>query len=251
VNTWIERLARLGYASIGTVYVVVGLLAAAAGLGQGGKRGDQNDALQFILEQPFGRVLLAVIAVGLLGYVVWRIASGVTDSEHRGNDAKGMAIRASSVFRGLIYAALSTEVIRLVTRSGGGSGGGDQRARHWTGELFDVPFGRILVALAGLGVVAYGLYQLRGKLSRQLSAVPENARRISRFGIAARGVVFVLIGASIVLAAFHHNASEVRGTSGILERLDGWPLVIAGFGLAAYGVYAFINAKYRRIDAST
>jgi hypothetical protein len=254
----IERLARLGYASIGIVYMIVGAFAVRAGVGRRGSTGGQKDAFALILHQPFGRVLLGVIAAGLVGYVLWRFVSAVTDSEHRGDDVKGLAIRAASIFRGLVYSGMALEVMRMIARnSSHGSGGSEQKAEHWTGRLMQQPYGRWLVALAGLGVVSYGAYQLYAawdaKLSKRISLGEMDARvrgkviAISRFGIAARGLVFLIIGGSLVLAALRHNAETAHGTTGALRELPPPLLILTGLGLAAYGVYALVNAKYRRI----
>lgn len=249
----IERLARLGYASIGIVYMIVGGFAVAAGLGRRGSAGSQGDAFQFILKQPFGRVLLFAIALGLSGYVVWRFTSAVMDDEHRGSDAKGVGIRIASFGRGLVYALLAIEAIRLAMHRGGGGQGGEAQAQHWTGRLLDAPFGKWLVAAIGLGVVVYGAYQLYAawdsKLSKRISLANVDPRviQISRFGIGARGIVFLVIGGSLVIAAMRHNPNAAHSTTGALQVLPQPMLVLVGFGLAAYGVYALVNAKYRRM----
>jgi hypothetical protein len=253
----IERLARLGYASIGIVYMIVGGFAIAAALGQRRSTGSQKDAFAFILHQPFGRVLLAVIALGLIGYVLWRFVSAITDSEHRGSDAKGWSLRVTSIVRGIGYSAVALEVIRMITRNGSSGGGSEQKADHWTARLMAQPFGRWLVALAGLGIIAYGAYQLYAawdaKLSKRISLgeIDSNVRgkviAISRVGIGARGIVFFIIGGSLVIAALHHHPGEAHGTTGALQELPPPLLAPVGFGLAAYGAYALMNAKYRRI----
>jgi hypothetical protein len=254
----IERLARLGYASIGIVYMIVGGFAVAAGFDRRGSTGGQKDAFRFILQQPFGRVLLAVIALGLTGYTLWRLVSAALDTEHRGSDPKGLALRAASAGRGLVYAAITVGVVRMVAGGSGGSGG-DRQAQHWTAKLMSEPFGRWAVALAGLGVLAYGGYQLYAawdsKLSKRLSlggmdaAMRRNVVAVSRFGIGARGIVFLVIGGSLLLAAVRHNAGEAHGTSGALQAIPDPLLIPVGLGLAAYGVYAIVNARYRRIEA--
>jgi len=261
VAPWVERLARLGYVSKGTVYLILGLLAAAAGAGLGGEAADRRDTLNFILRQPFGRLLLLVIAIGLAGYALWRISSGFADWERRGTSLKGIALRIGSIVRGLVYGGFAVEVIRLVEGRERGSGS-DASTRHWTQRVMREPFGRWAVALAGAIVVGYAVYQLYraaaarlGKQLRLQSASPRSRRLIiatCRLGMAARGVVFGVIGGSLIIAAFHHDPRKAKGTSGALREIASqpfgrWLLVIIGIGLAAYGVYSFINARYRII----
>ncbi|HEX2833481.1 MAG TPA: DUF1206 domain-containing protein [Thermoanaerobaculia bacterium] len=254
----LSKLARLGYASAGLVYMIVGALTVAAGLGKRKSGSGSHDAFLVILDQPFGRIALIVIAFGLTGYALWRLVSGVTDSEHRGSDPKGLAIRAGSIGRGLIYAAFTIEVVRLITRGrGGGQSGGDQQTQHWTSRLLDAPFGPWLVGAIGLGVVIYGAYQLwaawDAKLSKRLHLGEIDARvrrkviAISRFGLGARGIVFFVAGGSLVLAAVRHDPSEAHGTAGSLAILPQPMLIVIGIGLIAYGVYALVNARYRDI----
>jgi len=236
--------------------MIVGGFAAAAGFGKGGRTGGQETAFRFILGQPFGKVALGVIVAGLIGYVLWRFISAATDSEHRGSDAKGLAVRAGSAGRGLIYAAICVELIRLMTRGGPG-GSGEQKAKHWTATLMDKPFGRWLVLAVGLGVVAYGAYQLYAawdaKLSKRISLgeMDDRVRRkvvaISRFGIGARGIVFFVIGGSLVIAGVKHDPNAAHGTTGALASMPPLLLGFVGLGLIAYGVYALVNARYRRI----
>jgi len=259
----IERLARLGYASIGTVYVIAGLLAAAAGLGIGGSTRGQKGAFDFIRHRPFGHTILAIIAIGLLGYALWRFIDGFADSERRGSDAKGIAQRIGSIARGFVYAAMALEVSRLILHHGAGSESSDASAKHWTARVFHQPYGRLIIAAIGLVIVVSGGYQLYKGLSAKFgkrlhfgsmdAALRRKMLIVSRFGIAGRGVIFFVIGCSLVTAALHDDANAARGTSGALRQLahpfGGALLVAAGLGLAAYGIYAFLNARYRSIRA--
>src|SRR5579872_514931 len=86
-------LARVGYAAKGIVYLIIGGLSAKVALGEGGSATDRNGALRAIHEQPFGRFLLAIVAIGLVGYALWSLIQALVDPEHEGTDAKGLAAR--------------------------------------------------------------------------------------------------------------------------------------------------------------
>ena len=67
-SKWMTVLARLGYAVKGVVYLVIGILAVQLAAGKGGKAIDQRGAIHTIYDQPFGRFLLVVVAIGLIGF---------------------------------------------------------------------------------------------------------------------------------------------------------------------------------------
>lgn len=261
-SPWIERLARLGFAAKGVVYIFVGLLAAAAATGSGGRTTGSHGALSTIVRQPFGRTAMFVIALGLFGYALWRVIEAVNDPKNRGNSPKGLALRLGSVGKAAAYAALGLSAARLLAHHGGASGGDDHASRHWTAVLLEKPFGRALVAIIGLSIIGYAIYQFvaaaRSKLSKDLDlgSIPPSTRmwiiRLSRFGIAARGVVFVIIGYFLTRAALHRAPSEAKGVGGALRSFYEQPyghlaLVVVAIGLAAYGLYQLINSRYRNI----
>lgn len=257
---WIERLARVGYAAKGVVYVLIGVLAARAALGAGGRTTDSGGALTAIGNASYGRLLLVVIAIGLLGYALWRVIEAATDAERKGSDAKGLAKRAAGAGRGLLYVGLALQAVRLLR---GGSAGGDSRTQDWTARLMAAPFGRWLVAAVGAGVIGYALYQLYRAyaskvrkhldLSRLSAGAQQLAVAVGRFGIGARGVVFLVIGWFLVRAARQADASQASGVGEALRTLERqpngkWILALVGIGFVAYGIYELINARYRRIS---
>jgi hypothetical protein len=258
IAPWVERLARLGYAAKALLYITIGILAAQAGLGRGGRTTDTRGALHVVHDATFGRVMLLIVAAGLLGYAVWRVVEAVIDPERRGTSAKAVALRASFAVRGLFYAGLGLTAFRLA--AGSGSGGSGQNAKHWTARAFRLPGGEALVWVAAAGFTAYGIYQLyrayAPKLGRQLdlSSIRPQLRDwvvgVSRFGLAARGVVFLLIGFFLTRAAEWHDPGQAGGLRESLRTLASigrWPFVVVALGLVAYGVYELVNARYRKI----
>lgn len=263
---WIQILARLGYFAKGVVYLLVGGLALRSATSTGGRTEDSSGAIRSLLDEPFGEVFLVAIGVGLLGYMLWRIVQALLDPEHEGGDAKGIATRAAYLISGVLYAALAIEAFRLGLGSssggsGGSSGGG---ADHWTAMAMQQPLGRWAVGLVGLGLIAFALYEFRKAVTADiddrldLSELGATGRswvvRIGRAGLAARGVVFVLIGWFLIRAAVQQNPSEAGGLEEALETLQGqaygpWLLGLVAAGLVAYGLFQIVKGRYRLIRA--
>jgi len=255
----LEVMARLGHGARGLVYCLVGGLALLAAVGSGGQTGGSRSALQTLLGQPFGRVLLVAIAIGFAFVAVWRVVEALTDADHRGRTWKGLGVRAAHFGSGFIYFGLMLSALGLAFGSGGG--GDDRAARDWTAWLMAQPFGLWLAGLVGVGVagagIAHGWRAWRGNVTRGLSCSEDVARwavPMGRLGFGARGIVFVLIGGFLVLAAIHSRASEARGLGGALRALQtqpyGWVLLgVTAAGLFAFGLFGLVEAVYRRIDA--
>jgi hypothetical protein len=260
-SPWIEALGRFGYASKGIVYLIVGMLAVQAAFGRGGDATDQQGALARVAEAPFGRVLLAVLAIGLLGYALWRFVQSALDTENKGSDGKGLVTRAAYAGVGVIYVGFALSAARIALGGDGGEGS-SRRTQDWTAWLLGQPMGGWLVGLAGAAVIGNGLFQLyraygstlRDKL--RLDEMDSNqvtwVTRIGRAGYAARGIAFVLLGGFLLAAALHADPSEARGLDGALASLAGQPfgpylLTVVAAGLAAYGVFGLVEARYRRM----
>lgn len=257
---WVERLARFGMAAKGTVYGIVGLLAVQAAFGTGGQTTDTQGALQAIVAQPFGKILLSFVAIGLIGYVLWRFVQAIKDPENKGTDAKGIAQRLGYAVNGLIYAGLAFSAVGIVL--GSSSGGSSNSTQDGTAILLSQPFGQWLVGTVGAFVIGVGFYQFYQAFTAKfqqklnltgLSSIEEKwVIGISKFGLAARGVVFCVIGFFLIQAARQSDASEARGLGEALQALveqpyGPWILGVVAFGLVAYGIYMVIQARYRRV----
>src|SRR5213592_1493146 len=82
---WIKTAARLGYAAKGIVYVLIGLAAMFVALGRRGEPEDFSGVLIAVFHQPFGNILLALLAVGLAGYGLWCLIQAALDTEKKGD----------------------------------------------------------------------------------------------------------------------------------------------------------------------
>jgi hypothetical protein len=255
-----ERLARLGYATEGAVYSLIGLLAAGAAFGTGWRATGQRGALDVVAESPFGGILLGLISIGFLGYALWRGVQAITDPDKEGTGIKALGKRAGYGASALIYAGLAFSAAGLVF---GPAGGGGRTPDDWTALLLSWPLGQVLVAGVGLVVAGVGLrelyqaYKARFLEHLVLGKMGERVRkwteRWGRVGIAARGIVFGVVGTFLIRAALEYDPHEARGLGGALQTLANqplgpWLLGAVSLGLVAYGVFMLSVARYRRIN---
>jgi hypothetical protein len=262
---WMAVLARCGYAAKGVVYLIIGVVSVQVALGARSAVTDQKGALQTILAQPFGRILLGIVAVGLFGFALWCFIQAVFDTEGKGKKAKGLIARIGYAAIGLSYAALAFGAFQLVAGSGSGGKGSNATAQDGTALLLKQVFGPILVIVVGLVVLGvacflfYQAYAARFQSQLRLASLSIGVKKaiiaVGRLGYAALGVVFSIIGILLIVAAVQHNASKATGLDGALQELarQSYGSVLLGIvalGLFAYGIYSLVEARYRRIGTS-
>ena len=263
---WYAVLARSGLVAKGASYGLVGLLAIKLAAGHGGKATSREGALQSLAQHGFGKVVLALLALGLAGYVLWRFVQAVVEREEA-DDARGKlkawGKRAGYAGRGLVYAGLTFSALKLLL-GGSGEGSQDEKAHRTTGAILDWPAGRLLVGAAGIVIVGVGLWNVYRGLSRKFAdkwrtgAMSEVQRRWGgRVGVAghlARGIVFGLIGIFVIKAAIDFDPKDAIGLDGALRKLaeasyGPYLLGVTAAGLVCYGLYCFVDARHRDVSA--
>ena len=257
-SPWVARAARLGFVAKGLLYAIVGLLAIQIPLGLGGETTDRQGALRTVAAQPFGEVLLIALAFGLAGYAVWRFVQGFLDRDREGSEPKGLAKRLGSVGKGILSGSLCVLTVSIIV----GSGSGGSNEKEEVARVLDLPAGRFLVGAVGLGFLGAGLFNgyraLTQKFRKDLKEhqMDADARpwltMVGVVGHAARGVVFALIGFFLLRAAWQYDAKEAIGLDGALRKLaeqpyGAWLLGLVAGGLLAYGLFCFVEARYRDV----
>ena len=255
----VELLGRLGLASRGMLYLVMAVLVVKLALEGGGsdEEASKSGALRTVAEQPFGKVLLVVMAVGFAGYTVWRLSQAITADED--DAAKTWVKRIGYIARAAVYVTILITTIKLLT---GGDDGGQGGQREETSRAFGLPFGRWLVLAAGLGfLIAAGYngyraysksYEKKWDQSDMSGSERKAAVRVASVGLAGHMVVFALVGFFLAKSALQFDQSEPVGLDESLHRIAGesWgtlALLILAVGLAGYAVFCFLEAKLRRM----
>lgn len=259
-STWVEWLARIGYVARGVLYIVVGVLAVQAALGVGGGTTDKKGAIATIGAQPFGKFLLVLVAIGVAGYALWGLVRALLDPLKRGTDPKGIAVRIGYLVSAFAYASLLFPTIAFIR--GGGSSGTSQGSQDMTATLLSAPLGQWLVVLVGVIGMIGGLGQLYMaysadfkkdlKTGEMSSREIDIATKFGRFGSAARGVIFILLGFFVVQAALQFDPKKAQGLDGALQTLAHQPygpflLGIVALGLVSFGIYSILCAKWIKV----
>jgi hypothetical protein len=252
---WIKKFARFGMFSKGVVYVLIGVLTAMAAFNVGGQTSGKEGAFQFVYSQPFGKILLGLIALGLIGYVVWRFVQTVKDPEDEGNGR-----RAAYATSGIFYTLIVISAITMIFSGGSGGNGGSGSQQQVLSGLLDQTWGQILVGAFAVGFFGKGIWQFyrafSGKFDEKLKNINlrkearETIKKAGFVGYISRGIVIGIIGYLFLNAAISANPSEAGGTKeafGLIQGSIAGPIVLGviAIGLAAYGVFMFVKAKYR------
>lgn len=256
---WVVRFARVGLLAKGIVYCLVGVLAFMAAFEVGGRTeqgASKTGVFRFVLEQPYGKILLGLIVAGMLCYTIWRFIQAIRDTEEKGTDAKGIGYRIGYAFSGAVYGALAFTAAQLLLGNGG-SGGGDSR-RTLARELLAQPFGQWLLGAVAVGTMCMGLYQFYRAYSRKYMSNVQASRlkaemrdtlvRAGLIGHVARGIVWLIIGYLFLRAALHSNFREAGSSSEAFQFLEeasygSFLLGALALGLVCYGVFMFVRAK--------
>ena len=255
----VEWLGRIGLTAKGVSYVLVGALAIGVAIGASSQPEDQEGALHRIAGEAWGVPVLVALALGFAAYALWCLARALFDRDDEGDDAKGLAKRGAVLGKGAIYGSLSVAAVALLTGAGGSSENSEKQA---TATVLDWPGGRWIVGIVGLGVIGVGLANLYQAVTQKFEDDLEQHEmsrteerwygRIGSFGHAARGVVFGLIGIFVVKAAYEYDPKDAIGLDDALAKLASQPagpylLGLTAAGLAAYGIFCFVQARYRRV----
>jgi type IV secretory pathway VirB2 component (pilin) len=202
-------------------------------------------------------VLLALVAVGLAGYSLWRLMRAALGHGPEGSDSA--SDRVSALGSGVVYAGLCVIAVEVLFDAEGSSSAQTHRT---TAGVLGWPAGTWLVAIAGVALIGIGLYQgyraftrdfLEDAKVEQMSRGTRDAyAALGTFGYLARMVVFLLVGSFLIQAAVDYDSRKARGLDGALAQVAQHSyghvaLGLVAAGLIAFGLYSLADARYRRI----
>ena len=254
----LEYLARGGFIAYGVIHLLFAWLALQIAFGSSSGEGDQGGALETVGRQPAGKFLLFLIIIGMAALAIWQAFEAAIGES--GEQTRTMlAERFISGCRAILYGYFAWLAVKVVQ---GTSSSQSDSQQSGTAKLMEATGGRLLVGLIGLVVLGVGIglaiYGLKKKFEDKLNmgqmspSVRRTTERLGMAGYTAKGVAYAIVGVLIVAAAVTYDPKKARGLDGALRELAGqpfgpWMLGLVALGIAAFGVYCFYQARYRKV----
>jgi uncharacterized membrane protein YidH (DUF202 family) len=257
-NSTIERLRAAGLFTKGVVYGLVGILTAMFAIGMGGDIKGVSGIADFFRKQPGGFVLLALTALGLTAYALWRLYETFSNSDAIfQEDEKKTGKRLRYFYSAAVYGLLAYTFAKPLF--GGGSGSGGDSKQDALGMLLQQSWGVYVIGAIALIVIGQAIYQFyraySGKFMKKLDEHPgqhyKNIKRAGKIGYTSRGVVFALIAFFLYRVINMHSAEAFEGTKGAMQYLLKFEyghilLAAVAIGLIGYGVFNMMVARYTK-----
>lgn len=241
----LEPFARAGFAARGVMYLALGYFALMSQHGTAA-----TTVLEWLRVAPLGGVMLALLALGLFGYGLWRLIGGILDLDDEGRSVYGVITRIGLVVSGLGHWLLCAGALLIIATDNPPS---TQQEEVAATTAATYPGGIWLIGVVGVIIIITGVGQwliaARAGFLRFLHArQPRMARLIGTIGYVARGAVFVVIGWQVLTVGIGWGQRELGFDSamdGIARR--GWVFPFVAVGLILFGIFSLMAALWLRI----
>ena len=257
-STSLEWLARGGLIAYGVVHLLVGWLALQIAWGASAGSADTSGALTTLARQPFGKVLLWVVAVGLVALALWQVSEAIWG--HPDQD-RGKRVRkqVTSGAKAAVYAALAVSAALVALGSGSSSSQSQEQA---TTGVLAWPGGRVLVVIAGLVIIGVGIAGIIKGVKKSFteeidtSSMSPTTRtgvlRLGQAGYVAKGLALSVVGGLLTYATLTFDRQQAQGLDGALQTILAQPfgrflLTAVALGFVAFGLFAILQSRYRRM----
>jgi len=255
----LEVLARVGLVAYGVVHLLLGWLALQIAWGLSGRESaDTSGAMKTLADQPFGQVLLWLVAVGLAALALWQ-ASAVIWGYRNLEGAKRVRKQVTSGAKAVVFAALGYSAGAAALGAGSSSAQSQQQATSgvlgWSG-------GRVIVIVAGLVIIGVGVAAIvkgvRKSFAEEIDTSPLSptlrtaVARLGQVGYIAKGLALGVVGGLLSYATLTFDPRKVQGLDGAMHTILAQPfgrflLTAVALGFAAFGLFAILQSRYRRM----
>lgn len=256
---WTCSLMRAGWVAKSVVYGAIAYAVFRIGLDATEPEADAEytGVVAILVDRPVTRVLLGVIAIGLILYVGFRMASVLLIDD---DDADAWAHRIAYSFSALTYVFVAwvsaTAALRGVNQENGST------VQRLSLRLLESGAGRLVLGIAAAGSLAIASYFAYKAVTRRfvrevdLDQVSDGqSTAITWTGVVGwlgRALLVASVGVFVLRAAIQADPSDAEGLDSAMHRLAAEQptktlVLVIGLSLAVYAAYCLLSAPYRRL----
>jgi hypothetical protein len=249
-----QLVVRLGLVAYGVVHILVAWLALQVAFGDldggGVGKADKTGALQSLSANAAGDIVLWLITVGLGVSALWQLLEAATGDR--------TSRRLTNLGEAILFGYLAFSAGKLAMGSPASST--DEAQLGLVGTLLAKSWGKPVVVVIGLLIIVAGLFVVRHGLTKRFAEehklvdrpVRAAVLRLGQVGYTALGAVYGVAGGLVVVAAVRSQPEKATGLDVALKTLAAQPygtvlLVLIAAGLAAFALFTFFDARYRRV----
>ena len=219
---------------------------------------DTSGALTTLAQQPFGKILLWVVALGLVALALWQTSEAIWAHPDR-DRGKRVRKQVTSGAKAAVYAALAVSAALVALGSGSSSSQSQEQA---TTGVLAWPGGRVLVVAASLVIIGVGIAGIIKGIRKSFTeevdtssmslAARTGVLRLGQVGYIAKGVAMSVVGGLLTYATVTFDRQTAQGLDGALQTILAQPfgrflLTAVALGFAAFGLFAILQSRYRRM----
>lgn len=260
-----QPLARFGCVAIGTVYLLIGVLALLALAGIFIEAADEERLIHVLRNLPGGTVVVWTIIAGAAGYVVWRAIEAWVDPYEFGSHWRGLLVRTGIALSAVGYGVLAYSAARIaaapVVRGRGQVA--EEEQQRLIADVLAWPAGQWLVGAAGLALLVMGLsqavlilrrsYTIQINLEDRSPAVRRGIHALAWYGYASRGVILGVLGYLMLRGGLTRNPAAVGDTDTAFDTIGGGLIgdsafFVVALGTIAYGLFMYACALFYKFQ---
>jgi len=257
---WLRRTAQVGWLAKGVVYGSLGWAAVEIARGEtAAEDAEYTGIVRSLASGGWSRVLLVLIAVGLVFYILFRVVSIALIDD---NDLDAWAHRIGYGASAVTYIAISWAAANAAIR-GPLPDDGEGTVERLSRSLLETTPGRVVLVVGGIvafGVAGYFLF--KGATRRFMSQIDKRNAGSTELSVIeysgavgwiGRGMTVAFVAAFVTWSAIDADPDDARGLDSSMNRIaneETWgeiAVLAVGVALLIYAFFCILSARHRRL----